>query len=503
MTTAPQLEPEVTVGAGRLRGAVDDGVLVFRGVPYAAPPVGAARWRPPAPVEPWDGVRDATSFAPVAPQNPSPLMRPEPWDEACLALNVWTPDLTGSLPVMVWIHGGGFTTGSGSSPLYRGAALARRGAVVVTLNYRLGALGFLHLAGVGGERWAGAGNVGLLDQVAALDWVAEHVGAFGGDPERITVFGESAGAMSIGALLAVPAATRRFRRAILQSGAQAHVHEADEATDVARRVLDALGVDPSRADDLLAVPADRLLDAQARVAAEVGGSGLAFQPVVDGHVLARHPADAVASGAAAGVDLLVGTTLEETRLWTAMAGEGPELAEDHLIARLDRALGDAGIDVAAALEVYRARLGGGSAADVATALSTDQVFRAPAARLLERQGAHARVWSYLFTQASTAHGGFLGSCHALELPFVFDTLDAPGMGGFVGDRTDEVRALAARMADAWVAFARDGDPSTPGLGAWPPYGADRRATMVLGPEGGVHDDPLADERRLWARVGGR
>lgn len=503
MTAEPLLAPEVTVGAGRLRGTVDDGVAAFRGVPYARAPIGPARWRPPAPPDPWDGVRDATAVAPVAPQNPSPLMRPEPWDEDCLALNVWTPDLAGSLPVMVWIHGGGFTTGSGSSPLYRGAALARRGVVVVTCNYRLGALGFCHLAGPAGARWAGAGNVGLLDQLAVLDWVAEHAAAFGGDPDRVTVFGESAGAMSIGALLGVPGATRRFRRAVLQSGAQAHVHEPDEASDVARRLLHALGLGPESADELTRVPVDRLLGAQARVAAEVGGSGLAFQPVVDGEVLTRHPADAVADGAAAGIDLVVGTTLEETRLWTALAGEGPELAEDHLIARLDRALGHAGVDGATALEVYRERLGGAGAADVATALSTDQVFRAPATRLLERQAPHARVWSYLFTRASTAHGGLLGSCHALELPFVFDTLDAPGMRGFVGERTEAAAALAARMADAWVAFARDGDPSTAALGPWPAYDLDRRATMVLGSDCRVDDDPLAAERRLWARVGGR
>ncbi|HSL59736.1 MAG TPA: carboxylesterase/lipase family protein [Acidimicrobiales bacterium] len=503
MSPQPRHAPEITLSVGRLRGALDDGVAAYRGIPYAAPPVGAARFAPPRPAAPWDGVRDATEFATAAPQNSSPLMRPEPTSEDCLALNVWTPDITGSAPVMVWIHGGGFTTGSGSSSLYRGAALARRGVVVVTLNYRLGALGFLHLADLGGEAWAGSGNLGLLDQVAALDWVAEHIGAFGGDPDRVTVFGESAGAMSVGALLAVPAATRRFGRAILQSGAQAHVHEPAAASEVARRLLAAVDVDPGDLDALRDVPVERLLGAQAAVAAETGGSGLPFQPVVDGTVLVGHPADAVAAGAAAGIDLLVGTTLEETRLWTVMGGESPEMAEDHLVARFDRALGEAGIDGHEALAVYRQRLAGAPAADVATALSTDQVFRAPAIRLLERQAPHAQVWSYLFTRRSTAHGGVLGSCHALELPFVFDTLDADGMRGFVGERTAAVRALAAAMADAWVAFATAGDPSTPALGTWPPYAPSQRSTMVLDVDPRVEDDPLAAERELWARVGGR
>jgi len=504
MSAAHDDGPEVVIGPGRLRGTTDEGVLVFRGIPYAAPPVGTRRFRPPAPVAPWSGCREATEFSPVAPQNPSPLMAPAPQDEDCLAVNVWTPDLDGSAPVMVWIHGGGFTSGSGSAALYRGARLARRGAVVVTLNYRLGVLGFTHLGGLGGDAWAGTGNLGLLDQVAALEWVQANIAAFGGDPDRITVFGESAGAMSIGALLGLPAAAGLFGRAILQSGAQAHVHEPEDAEIVATELCAALGIGPGELDRLREVPVDRLLAAQATVAARVGGGpGLAFQPVVDGAVLPRHPAEAVAAGAAAGIPLVVGTTLEETRLWTAMAGETAELAEEHLVARLARVLADGAPSAHDALAVYRRRLADRPASEVVTALGTDQVFRIPAVRLLERQAPHAPVRSYLFTHRSEAHGGLLGACHAIELPFVFDTLDARGMRQFVGDARPGTEALAAAMADAWVAFARDGDPSSPGLGPWPAYDLDRRTTMVLDVAPRLEHDPLADERRLWADRTGR
>ncbi len=319
----------VSVAGGRLRGVWRGDLWSFSGIPYAQAPTGPRRWLPPQPAEPWVGVRDASAFGPIAPQPPS-LPGPtspaepgasEPQDEDCLSLNVWTPALpeeparsgTGR-PVMVWIHGGGFTSGSGSVFLYRGGNLVRNGdAVVVTINYRLGALGFLGLPGPDGLM----GNWGLHDQVAALRWVRDNIAAFGGDPENVTVFGESAGAISVVALMAVPSASRLFRRAIVQSGG-AHVHDREQATRSASRLAAALGLATCDRDALIGVPAADLVAATTELGGRRPDPGLLplpFLPVVDGAFVARHPLDAVASGAASTVDLIVGTNRDELTLF--------------------------------------------------------------------------------------------------------------------------------------------------------------------------------------------
>lgn len=500
-------DPVVTTTAGELRGRSEEGVAVFRGIPFAAPPTGTRRFAPPVPPDPWSGVADAGAFGPRAPQNPSLLEQmlgaeDEGYDEDCLRLNVWAPEGADGLPIMMWIHGGAFETGTGAITWYDGSRLARRGVVVVTINYRLGALGFLHLAPFA-DGFEGSGNVGLLDQVAALQWVRDNAAAFGGDPNQVCIFGESAGAMSVASLLAVPAASGLFGRAILQSGAAAHVHEAPAAEEVARIFLAEVGVEPGDVGRLRELPIERLLAAQQRVsAAHPFAAGLAWQPVADGVVLPDLPERAVGAGSAAGVELIVGTTLEEMKMFLVMDPTIGDLDEDQLLRHSDKLLAARGRRSGEGVLAYRGRLVDAAVPEVWTAMLTDHHFRMPAITLAERQLAHHdRVWMYLFAFRSPAFGGALGSCHALEIPFVWDNLLAPGADRFVGEPTAEVRALADAMADAWVAFARDGAPAADGLPAWPAYDFGRRATMWF--DAGdcrVVDDPFPEERQVWQHV---
>lgn len=494
--------------AGLVEGNGDDRVHVFRGVPYAAPPVGDRRFRAPQPVGSWTGRREASRFGATAPQIASPLEamfggeRPQT-NEDCLYLNVWTPAPDDARrPVLVWIHGGAFVTGAGSVPWYGGTSFATRGGcVVVTLNYRLGALGFLHLSGAAGgdERWASSSNAGILDQVAALQWVQDNIAAFGGDPGSVTVFGESAGAMSVGTLLAMPDAKGLFSRAILQSGAARNVHDGDEATAVATLLLDTLGIERSRPERLAEVAVPDLLDAQARVLAKTWSKMIAFQPTVDGIVLPQPPLDAIAAGSAADITLLTGTNRDEMQLFAAMDA-GLTNVDDHAL--LERATALFGADAAAlALAHYRGRRPDGGAGAIWSAVLSDQVFRVPAIRLAERQAAHQpATYMYQFTWATPAFGGMLGSCHALEIPFVFNVLDAPGVQSFTGETNEAMRSLALRMHDAWTAFARTGDPSVGSLPAWPAYDTGSRSTMVLDETCVVESDPSADELAYWTAV---
>lgn len=497
---------------GKLEGTRAGGAIAFKGIPYAAPPLGERRWAPPERPAAWSGVRRAAAFSPVAPQTQTPIrvleafFIEEPQSEDCLYLNVWTPAVDGARrPVLFWIHGGGFAIGSGSQSLYDGASLARRGdVVVVTVNYRLGPLGFLHLRELTGGRIPATGNEGILDQIAALEWVRENIAGFGGDPGNVTIFGESAGGMSVGTLLGLPHARGLFHKAIAQSGAAQTVSSLERAVRVAERLLAELGLRRDDTDGLRSISPKRLLEAIDRVAGASGAMiapelGMIWKPVLDERVLARLPLDEVRAGSAAGIALMAGSTLDEWKLLGIGDPAALSLDEVALRERTRASLG--GVDPAPLVEAYRgARTARGEPVtpfELHSALETDRLFRVPALRLLEAQAQHdPRTYAYLFTWPSPLMGGMLGACHALELGFVFGTHATPGMRDFCGTGPG-ADALAESMQDAWTAFAKSGDPSFPAVGRWTPYRDGERATLVFGEKRAFELDPRAEERRAW------
>jgi len=494
--------PVVQTHAGAVRGDMVDGVNVFKGIPYAAPPVGANRLMPPQPVVPWSGVRDALTFGPKPPQPAYPpdisAILPELASpgEDCLNLNIWSPALGAArLPVMVWVPGSAFQFGTAATTYYDGGHFARDGVVCVTINYRVGPEGFLYL----GEQ-DGNANRALLDQLAALRWVQENIAAFGGDPGNVTVFGESGGAMSIGILLSTSHSRGLFRRAICQSGAAHPVISAATAQRVGAILAEKLGVAATR-EAIAAVPIDREVAAQieltvdlmshpdpARWGPEVAASMTPWQPVLDGNVIPARPIDSIVAGAGADRDVLVGTNADEWRLFLVLSGAIDQITDEALAG----AAAAFGLSPEAALAGYRAAYPGASAGDLLAALQGDWWCRVPAARLAD---AHARgtgaTYMYEFAWRTPQFNGRLGACHALEIPFVFDTLGY-GTQTLWGDEPPQ--ALADTMHAAWVAFATSGNPG------WPRYDLERRAAMRFDIASAVVDDPLALERTVWASV---
>ncbi|MFZ0249513.1 MAG: carboxylesterase/lipase family protein [Acidimicrobiales bacterium] len=505
---------------GRLRGVWRGDLWSFSGIPYGRAPVGALRWRPPLEAEGWSAVRDASTFGPIAPQtaaspgitSPSDPSSSEPHSEDCLSLNVWTPELPASptgepgqgRPVMVFIHGGGFTSGSGSVFLYRGGELVRNGdAVVVTINYRLGALGFLGHRDLAGPD-ALVGNWGLHDQVAALRWVRDNIAVFGGDPSAVTIFGESAGGFSVATLLGTPAAKGLFRRAIVQSGG-VHVHSLAEAERAADRLAAVLGIASCTRATLEGIPAMDLVAATEEMGKRTPDPGmipLPFLPVVDGVLLPDHPLRAVARGASTGVDLLVGTNRDELTLFGL--GNPALMALDA--DGVTRWVGNAAPDMSAAdvIDAYRAARSARGEPIEPTALwvaiGTDVVFRWPSLQLAAAHGAHgSRTYVYLFDWESPAFGGILGSTHALELPFVFGAVHLPVVQVFSGGGP-AVETLSAQMQGAWLAFAASGDPSHDGIGTWRPWEPVGRTTMVFGARTRPESAPRDEELEVLARA---
>jgi para-nitrobenzyl esterase len=498
----------VQTTSGPVQGVVKDAVTVFRGLPYAEPPVGDRRFRKPQARTPWTEPLVCEHASAVAWQNPSPLeatlgaAKPPTGDDH-LTLNIWTPGLDDARrPVLFWIHGGAFVTGSGSTPWYDGTAFATtHDVVVVTINYRLGALGFLHLADIAGPDWEGSGNLGILDQSFALRWTAENIAGFGGDPDNITIFGESAGGMSVGTQLGLPASKGRFRRAIAQSGAAGHVHDRDSATKVARRMLDVLGIAEADVAKLREIPTADILAAQEKVNLErsdITGGGLPFMPCVDGVTLPVGPQQAVRDGHADGVDLLLGSNLHEMTLFTMMDPRMGSLDDAGLQKRFGALFGDE--RAAEALDAYRKDRDGQSAADIFNAALGDRTFRVPAIRLADAQQPHGDTYVYLFSWESTAFDGKLRSCHALEIPFVFDTLDAAGATMLTGEVTDAMRELATAMNEAWATFARTGSPATPALRSWPKWDPETRPTMVIDTDSRVELNPMGHELDVWTHI---
>ncbi|MFF4851567.1 carboxylesterase/lipase family protein [Streptomyces sp. NPDC001194] len=465
--------PRVRTGYGVVEGRTGPaGTFSFRGIPYAAPPVGALRFAAPAPPAAWEGVRDAGAFGPTAPKVPYPpkfaalLPDPDVPGDDCLNLNVWTPDpYPGArLPVMVWLHGGALTRGSSAVPVYDGSAFARDGVVLVSVNYRLGVLGY-------GLFPDAPANRGLLDQIAALNWVRENIGAFGGDPARVTVFGESAGAISVGALLGAPRAAGLFAQAALQSGAP-EVLAREKVRAMVRRMASLLKV-PATARAFGAAALPDLLAAQAAVLRRSSPltGGPAFGLVTDPDTL---PGDPLEAATATDVPLLLGWTTEEYRLWLAPIGALPVMDRlGPLTVALARAR--SGKD-RAAVRALRAALPGAGPAELAGQLLTDRLLRDP---LRSLAGARRSAPSFLYEFGWPSGIPGLGACHALELGFVFDTLDVPESSWLAGRQAPQ--ELADRMHAAWVRFAVTGDP---GWAAWdgngPPmvFGGPRREESI-------------------------
>ncbi len=505
---------------GRLRGvALETGVFRFSGIPFAAPPVGALRFADPQPPEPWPGIRPAGEVGPAAPQLAVGAMGPigrlsrlvrGPMAEDCLTLNVWTPGLGGaSRPVLVWFHGGAFVLGAGSTFLYDAAHLAASGdVVVVSVNYRLGALGFLDLTRLTRRRDAPS-NLGLKDQIAALHWVRDTIAAFGGAADQVTVFGESAGAMSVGTLLA--AAPHLFRRAILQSGAAANVSSPAEAAYVAAQFLDALEVDPDRFERLREIDIETILKAQRSVLfGEWRRMGrLPWQPSVDGTTVPNAPVADIARGRAGNIDILLGTNLDEWKLFTAGAVMLRGMSHRDLETRIAWSLRLWGIRHAQAAEVRNyyldlvaRRKRRPTPYEAWVAFRSDQFFRMPARDLANRQSRHTgAVFLYRFDQPIPAFRHSLGACHAAEVPLVFGTHRTALLRPlYLGSR--RIDSLSRLMQSAWLSFARTGRPEDDEIGPWPEFEPEGDSTRALGSPETVLREVDETSLDLWLRPAG-
>jgi len=487
--------PEVHAAAGRLRGSWEAGVAVFRGIPFAKPPVGELRFAAPRPAEGWSGVREAVSFGPPPPQSGSfgmDRLSRDAADDDWLTVNVWSPEPGpgAGLPVMVWIQGGGFVFGMSGLPEYDGGRLARDGGVVVvTFNYRLGIEGFAQIEGAPANR-------GLLDQVAALEWVRDNIRAFGGDPDKVTVFGESAGGASVAALLAMDRAAGLFRRAVAQSVPGA-VFSPELAADIAAACAAELGLRPTVADlsgvaphelpaaaDTISAKMDQWTQRWGRPAYRT----IPFAPVVDGDVLAVTPWQALAGGAGRDIELLVGHTRDEHRLFTAIGGLLGEVSEEQAAKALEvLAPGPDGA------RRYRDAYPAAGPEELYELVHSDWLFRMPSLHLAEAQtAAGGRAYVYELTWPAPGMGGAFGACHGLDVPLVFGNLDRGHPAMLIGETpSPEAEALSARMRAAWVSFAADGDPG------WPAYDSGQRLVQLFDTRPVVTAYPEEPSRLIW------
>jgi len=488
--------PVVETAYGRIRGFLDNGVYGFRGVPYGADTSGANRFMPPQAPEPWTGVRDTVELGLRAPQPQdwripefSVMDRAEPAGEDCLRINVWTQGLgdNGRRPVMVWLHGGGFSAGSGGFEQYDGANLARKhDVVVVTVNHRLNGFGFLYLAEIGGEKYRDSGNVGMLDVVAVLEWVRDNIERFGGDPGRVTAFGQSGGGGKVSTLYGMPAAQGLFHRGIAMSGSRVRSTDPDAATAGARRVMERLGV----------TTADQLQQVEWRQLRDTVAGAFGWGPVVDGGALPAHPFDPAASEVSRDVPMLIGSTETEVTWDTSQLYDRKTDAE--LLADVTRELRTTEAQAADVIALYKRNRPWASNLDTWLILSTDNAgYRTGTdtqAIRKARQGG-APVYRYYFQKYSPVRDGQLRAMHTMDIPFVFENVEiaAPLLG-----TGSDVQPLADRMSASWVSFARTGDPNNSLVPEWRPFTEDRKATMVFNTETRAVDDPYGAEKAAVA-----
>jgi para-nitrobenzyl esterase len=491
--------PVANTTSGKIRGVVQENkVIAFRGIPYGAPTGGANRFMPPVKPEAWSGIKETVEWGPEAPQGPhteipevAATIPKQTISEDCLHLNVWTNGLGSQSdgrkrPVMVWLHGGGFTSGNGSYTMYDGGNMAHKHDVVtVTINHRLNSFGFLYLADIGGAKFANASNCGILDAVAALEWVRDNIANFGGDPGNVTIFGQSGGAGKVSTLLAMPAAKGLFHRAIIQSGSNVKGVSTGEATKTAHLLMEKLGV--KTAEQLQQVPMDQL------VAATLSTRGLRLGPVVDGKTLPGGPFDPAAPAISSDVPLLIGTVEFEVNFFPATKLDPIDDAELHAAVKQATHADDAEVDKLIA--IYRKGRPNASDIDLSEIIASDG-FRSPVILEGERKAAQpAPVYMYYFTWKSPVRDGKLKAFHTLEIPFALANVDAAkSMTGSGADRYP----LQEKMSGAWAAFARTGNPNYKGLPKWPAFTTDERATMILDNQCKVVNDPYREERLALA-----
>ena len=505
LLAADSSSPIVATKYGKVLGASVDGVCIFKGIHYGANPEGPGRFLPAAPPQSWSETALALHYGNLAPQNISSatgsdirvamgdIFGPGKASENCLVLNVWTPSVTrGRRPVMVWLHGGGYTGGSDGAPTYDGTNLARKqDVVVVGINHRLNVFGYLYLGKLS-EKYADSGNVGMLDCVLALQWVRDQIAHFGGDPNNVTIFGESGGGGKVSVLMAMPPAEDLFHKAIVESGSTLRVSTPDEADAAARKYLAQLKISAERVDDLQKVPMDDML---AALKAMTGPHSIRLGPVVDGRSLPRQPFDPDAPAQSAKIPMIIGTNGTES---TALLGIGDPsaftLSEADMRAKLKSYLhlnDDPQLDTL--LAVYKKDRPDATPSDIYFAVTTDRMMRINAISQAERKAAQgaAPAYMYIFDWRSPVLGGKLRSPHGIELAFVFDNTDkTTGMNGTGAD----LAPLAAKMSAAWAAFARTGNPHHAGLPHWPTYDTTTRATMLFNDECQVANDPGHEER---------
>jgi len=486
----------VESAAGKLRGMSIDGVHVYKGVRYGATTAGANRFMPPGPVAPWAGIQDATGFGNSAPQDAESLgaianwyTKIQPISEDCLFLNIFAPGHDKSRarrPVMVWLHGGGWASCAGTAPGFDGTNLARDGdVVVVTVNHRLNLFGYLYL-GDKDARFADAGNAGMLDLVASLKWVRDNIAAFGGDPNNVTIFGQSGGAAKVAALMGMPAAQGLFHKAVVEScSGGLRLEGQQEAEQQAHVLASRLGLQGLDGATLQAMPMEQLLDAMKAVKDP-------FRPVLDGRSFRQNPFDPSASTLAASVPLLIGNAATETTLYLAINPRNLSLDSAEVHKRVARLLKIDDAQTTGMIDVYRASLTEPSPSDVLAAISTDYVFRRNTLHLAALQSKQAPVYTYVFDWKTPVMGGLLHSPHTVEVPFVFGTTKAAS--GLLGNGP-EIPELSRTVMGAWVAFAKTGNPNTSRLPHWPKYDVDTRSAMMLDTESHVARDPGSEARR--------
>ncbi len=486
----------VKTASGRVRGESVNGVFRFLGIPYAQSIAGRNRFAPPRPVEPWTGVREAVRYAQSSPQQKQQLRTPvtpafTPADYVvpgndCLALNVWAPaGRDGKLPVMVWLHGGGWTSGSGACPIYDGENLARRGdVVVVTINHRLGASGLTDFSRILGDNFADSANLGIRDIIAALEWVRNNIAEFGGSPNLVTIFGESGGGWKVATMLGIPPAKGLFHRAIIESGPLTRFMTPDAADEVARAVLSELGVTPDTADKLRHVSCEQIVAAEARVLAKTPmsmrapGFPTGFWPVIDGRIIPDHVFEPKAAPSSLDVPLLIGQNGTEFTLFMLGDRAAYSLDDAQLEQRVARTFGrDAAPKI---LKSYRRDFPEYHPSALWFRLYSDYAMGALSSAIMDARAVpgSAPVYAYRFDWQTPILDGKLYSPHTIEIPFVFD--NATGKAGTVmTGGGPEVAALAKTVSSAWVGFARTGKPAAPGLPAWPTYSIRRRESMHI------------------------